>query len=138
MVYNAIWHASSSYPYIYSYQVSIKCTKALPRYGSGQKSARRTERRTDNAKTISLRQWRRIIITTVLYATQIKIYVKTSDVFVKHYVPFWALLTYLFDLWPGMVTLTFFHSKLQLHEIHMHAKYQVAIFIIAIIVMAKC
>ncbi|KAH3773862.1 hypothetical protein DPMN_175233 [Dreissena polymorpha] len=31
----------------------MKSAKALPRYGSG-----RTERRTDNAKTISLRLWR--------------------------------------------------------------------------------
>jgi len=37
MVYNAIWCASSSYPYIYSYQVSMKTAKALPRYGSGHK-----------------------------------------------------------------------------------------------------
>ena len=38
MVYNAIWCASLSYPYIYSYQVSMKSAKALPRYGSGHKS----------------------------------------------------------------------------------------------------
>jgi len=55
IVYNAIWHASSSYLYIYSYQVSMKSTKALPRYGSQHKSAGRTERRADKAKTISLR-----------------------------------------------------------------------------------
>ena len=41
MVYNAIWRASSSYPYLYIYscQVSMKSAKALPRYGSGHKSA---------------------------------------------------------------------------------------------------
>jgi len=117
MVYNAIWRASSSYPFIYSYQVSIKSAKALPRYGSRHKSAYskkhvfkiqraitplltdgvqchlaciillsiyilipsfneirqstskiwlrtqkcRTDGRTDNAKTISLRLWRGII-----------------------------------------------------------------------------
>ncbi|KAH3858627.1 hypothetical protein DPMN_101255 [Dreissena polymorpha] len=43
MVYNAIWRSSSSYPYIYSYQVSMKSAKALPRYGSGHKSAERTD-----------------------------------------------------------------------------------------------
>ena len=31
----------SSYPYIYSYQFSMKSAKALPRYGSGHKSAYR-------------------------------------------------------------------------------------------------
>ena len=113
MVYNAIWCASSSYPYIYSYQVSMKSTKALSRYGSGHKSVYSKKRffkiqrvitplltngvqchlaciiflsiyilipsfneirqstskmwlwtqkcQTDNAKTISLRLWRRII-----------------------------------------------------------------------------
>ncbi|KAH3695883.1 hypothetical protein DPMN_083341 [Dreissena polymorpha] len=45
----------------------MKSAKAFPRYGSGHKSAGRTERRTedgwaDNAKTISLRLWRGIII----------------------------------------------------------------------------
>ncbi|KAH3885658.1 hypothetical protein DPMN_009653 [Dreissena polymorpha] len=45
MVYNAIWHESSSDPYIYSFQVSMKSAKALPRYGSG-----RTERRTDRQR----------------------------------------------------------------------------------------
>jgi hypothetical protein len=65
MVYNAIWHASSSYPYTYSYQVSVKSAKALPRYGYGRMERRtdgRMEGRTDNAKTISLRLWRGIII----------------------------------------------------------------------------
>ncbi|KAH3798399.1 hypothetical protein DPMN_151998 [Dreissena polymorpha] len=33
---------------------------ALPRYGSGHKSDRRTDSRTDNAKTISLRLWQGI------------------------------------------------------------------------------
>ncbi|KAH3833072.1 hypothetical protein DPMN_106373 [Dreissena polymorpha] len=66
MVYNAIRRASSSYPYNHSYQVSMKSAKALPRCGSGHKSAGRTDGktegrkdgRTDNAKTISLRLWR--------------------------------------------------------------------------------
>jgi len=61
MVYNAIWRASSSYAFIYSYEVSMKSAKALPRYGSGYISAGRTAGRTDNAKTISLRLWRGII-----------------------------------------------------------------------------
>jgi hypothetical protein len=39
MVYNAIWRASSSYANVYSYEVSMKSAKALPRYGSGHKSA---------------------------------------------------------------------------------------------------
>jgi len=40
------------------YQVSMKSAKALPRYGSGHKSAGRT----DNAKTLSLRLWRGMIL----------------------------------------------------------------------------
>ncbi|KAH3742205.1 hypothetical protein DPMN_048942 [Dreissena polymorpha] len=50
----------------------MKSTKELPRYGSGQKSAGRTDSRTDdrtdNAKTISLRLWRATLynITRVL------------------------------------------------------------------------
>jgi len=39
----------------------MKSTKALARYGSGHKRAGRTEERTENAKTISLRLWRGII-----------------------------------------------------------------------------
>ncbi|KAH3719196.1 hypothetical protein DPMN_062028 [Dreissena polymorpha] len=37
----------------------MKSAKALPRYGSGQMDGRK-DRRTDNAKTISLRLWRGI------------------------------------------------------------------------------
>jgi len=51
MVYDAIWPAASSYPYIYSYQVSMKSAKALPRYGSGHKSAGRTDGKTDGQTT---------------------------------------------------------------------------------------
>ncbi|KAH3786309.1 hypothetical protein DPMN_164415 [Dreissena polymorpha] len=47
----------------------MKSTKELPRYGSGHKSAGRTDirtaGRTDNAKTISLRLWRGIMKYTV-------------------------------------------------------------------------
>ncbi|KAH3750170.1 hypothetical protein DPMN_184689 [Dreissena polymorpha] len=68
MVYTAIWRASSSYPYLYSYKVSMKSAKALPMYGSGHKSAGRTDGKTDgktdgwtdNAITKSIRLWRGI------------------------------------------------------------------------------
>ncbi|KAH3893679.1 hypothetical protein DPMN_017829 [Dreissena polymorpha] len=50
MVYNAVWRASSSYANIYSYEVSMKSAKALPRYGSGHKSAGRTDSRTDEQR----------------------------------------------------------------------------------------
>ena len=48
---NAIWRVSSSYPYIYFYQVSMKSDKALPRYGSGHKSAGRTDGQPDGRTT---------------------------------------------------------------------------------------
>ena len=48
---------------------------------------------------------------------------------IVHNVPFWAILTHIFDLggWPWPFTT----QTVQLHKIHMHAKYQVAIFNIA-------
>ena len=59
--------------------------------------------------------------------------VSTSNVFVKHYVPIY--LTFDLKWWPWPWPFT--NHNVQFHEIHMHAKYAVAIFNRAKVI-AKC